>query len=76
MDLSIEKKNQRKLAAKKRLLIHQSFNNRFVNFNKLLQKIKWFKEGKIIASFLSIKTDILISDVEITCIFTFLFAKV
>ena len=58
MDLSIEKKNQRKLAAKKRLLIHQSFNNRFVDFNKLLQKNKWFKEGKIIASFLSIKTEI------------------
>ena len=47
MDLSIEKKNQRKLAAKKRLLIHQSFNNRFVDFNKLLKKNQWFKEGKI-----------------------------
>ena len=58
MDLSIEKKNQRKLAAKKRLPIHQSFNNRFVDFNKLLQKNKWFEEGKIIASFLSIKTEI------------------
>ena len=44
MDLSIEKKNQRKLAAKKRLLTHQSFNNRFVDFNKLLQKNKWFKD--------------------------------
>ena len=46
MDLSIKKKNQRKLAAKKRLLIHQSFNNRFVDFNKLLLKYKWFQEGK------------------------------
>ena len=58
MDLSIEKKNQRKFAAKKRLLIHQSFRNRFVDFNKLLQKNQWFKKGKIIASFLSIKTEI------------------
>ena len=58
MNLSIEKKNQRKLAEKKRLLIHQSFNNRLVDFNKLLQKNKWFKDGKIIASFLSIKTEI------------------
>ena len=58
MDLSIKKKNQRKLAAKKRLLIHQSLNNRLLDFNKLLQKNKWFKEGKIIASFLSIKTEI------------------
>ena len=38
MDLSIEKKNQRKLAEKKRLLIHQSFTNRLVDFNILLQK--------------------------------------
>jgi len=58
MDYRIEKNNQRKLAAKKRLLIHQSFRNRFVDFNKLLQKNKWFQEGKIIASFLSIKTEI------------------
>ena len=58
MDLSIEKKNQRKLATKKRSLIHQLLNNSFLDFHKLLQKNKWFNEGKIIASFLSIKTEI------------------
>ena len=41
MDLSIEKKNQRKLAEKKRLIIHQSFNNRLIDFNKLLKIILW-----------------------------------
>ena len=58
MDLSIEKKNQRKFAIKKRLVVHQSLSKSILDFNKLLQKNKWFKEGKIIASFLSIKTEI------------------
>jgi len=58
MDLSIEKNNQRKLAIKKRLLIHQSLSKRLLDFNNLLQKYTWFKEGKIIASFLSIRTEI------------------
>ena len=58
MDLSIKKKIQRNLATKKRLFVHQSFNNISFDFKKLLQNNNTFKEGKIIASFLSIKTEI------------------
>ena len=54
----MEKKNQRKFEIKKRLVVHQSLSKSILDFNKLLQKNKWFKEGKIIASFLTIKTEI------------------
>jgi len=58
MNLDSRKKIQRERAIKKRFLINQSFQKKIAKFNDDFFKIKWFEDGKIIASFLSIKTEI------------------
>ena len=57
IDIKLQKKNQRVLAEKKRLFIHQSINNNF-SFDKMLDENNWFKKYRVIASFLSIKSEI------------------
>ena len=58
MNIDFKKKNQRIIAAKKRLILNKSikFDEDFFE-NQLLEQ-KWFRESKIIASFLSIKSEI------------------
>ena len=56
-EIYLLKKKQRKEQAKKRSLIDTSIlSNNF--FYKKLNNYDWFKKRKIIASFLSIKSDI------------------
>ena len=58
IDINLEKKKQRKIAAKNRFLIHQSTVVNLIDLKKELFTNKFFKNKKIIASFLSIKTEI------------------
>tara|TARA_Y100001970_G_scaffold293020_1_gene437246 strand:+ start:2160 stop:2741 length:582 start_codon:yes stop_codon:yes gene_type:complete len=57
-NINFLKKEQRKFAIKKRLEINKIINldNNF--FYKRIIQIEWFKKSKVIASFLSIKTEI------------------
>jgi len=57
-NIDLEKKNQRQFFSKKRLLIHQSLNLKNVFFYKLLNNYQWYEKSKIIASFISIKSEI------------------
>ena len=62
-ELHLLKKKQRKEQTKKRSLIDTSvLSNNF--FYKKLTKYDWFNEGKIIASFLSIKSEISTNDLN------------
>ena len=62
-ELYLLKKKQRKEQTKKRSLIDTSIlSNNF--FYKKLTKHDWFNEGKIIASFLSIKSEISTNDLN------------
>ena len=56
-DLDLLKKIQRKEQSKKRLLIDTSIVSNNAFYNKLT-KNDWFNSGKIVASFLSIKSEI------------------
>ena len=56
--IEIEKINQRLIYKKKRLIINQSIDNKNLFFNKKIEGSSWFKKGKIIASFLSINSEI------------------
>ena len=62
-EIYLLKKKQRKEQTKKRSLIDTSvLSNNF--FYKKLTKYDWFNEGKIIASFLSIKSEISTNDLN------------
>lgn len=58
MNIEIKKKSQRITAARKRLILNSSIKLNEVFFEKELIKKKWFTESNIIASFLSIKSEI------------------
>ena len=51
------KKKQREVAVKKRLLLKQKENNNFLFMAKLAEN-SWFENSEVIASFLSIKSEI------------------
>ena len=57
-DINFLKKDQRKLLSKKREIIHKNTNLKKIFFNKIIDNLVWFKQGKIVASFLSIKSEI------------------
>ena len=58
MDIKLQKKKQRDLASKNRLILHQSNNENNFSFDKILNENYWFKKSRIVASFLSIKSEI------------------
>jgi 5-formyltetrahydrofolate cyclo-ligase len=57
-EIDLKKKNQRKIASKKRLKIYQSIKNVDLLFCKNFYKSKFYVKSNIIASFLSIKSEI------------------
>ena len=75
-DLNIKKKNQRIASSKKRFLINKYINLENSLFYKVFNKHIWYKKSKVIASFLSIKSEIptekinkfIISDGKILCL--------
>ena len=58
LNISELKKNQRKKYSKKRFILSRSVKFHSDIFYKTLHKHSWFKESKVIASFISIKTEI------------------
>ena len=58
LDINLKKKKQRHKAAKKRFLLKQSVNQNDLLFEKTLKRNYWFNKSKVVASFLSIKSEI------------------
>ena len=58
MDINFLKNNQRNLSSKKREIIHKEANLEKIFFDKIITNLYWFKKRKIIASFMSIKSEI------------------
>ena len=58
IDIKLQKKNQRDLSLKKRLILHKSINKNNFSFHKILNENFWFKKSRVVASFLSIKSEI------------------
>ena len=58
IDLVLQKTKQRKEASTNRILINKSFQNKLLKFKYRFFEKQWFKKSKIIASFLSIKSEI------------------
>ena len=56
--ISFLKKNQRYESSKKRLILNKSINIESLFFDNILRSTEWFKNSKIVASFLSIKSEI------------------
>ena len=56
--IDLKKKNQRSLQSKKRLILKKTIDTENFFFYKELNKCKWFVESKIVASFISIKSEI------------------
>ena len=56
--ISLLKKNQRHLSSNKRLILNKSINIENLFFDNLLCSADWFRKSKIVASFLSIKSEI------------------
>jgi 5-formyltetrahydrofolate cyclo-ligase len=57
-NISVLKKNQRHQSSKKRLILSKSINIESLFFDNILHTTDWFKKSKIVASFLSIKSEI------------------
>ena len=57
-NLGLLKKEQRSQSSKKRLILNQSINIESLFFDNILCSTDWFKKSKIVASFLSIKSEI------------------
>jgi len=58
IDINFHKKNQRDFARKKRLIINESFNENDLIFCKILNQYDWFLKSNVVATFLSIKSEI------------------
>ena len=58
INIKLQKQNQRKLSKKKRLVFHHSINNDNFSFDKILNKNYWFQKSRVVASFISIKSEI------------------
>ena len=57
-EIDILKKKQRELLSKKRIFLRKSINLNDVLFYEILNKYNWFIESNIVASFMSIKSEI------------------
>jgi len=57
-NINLLKKNQRYQSSKKRLILKKSINIESLFFDSILCRADWFKKSKIVASFLSIKSEI------------------
>ena len=57
-NISLLKKNQRYQSSKKRLILNKIINPESLFFDNILSNMDWFKKSKIVASFLSIKSEI------------------
>ena len=58
IDINLQKKNQRVLSAQNRLQLHYKINKKNLLFYKILNSYHWFEESAVIASFVSIKSEI------------------
>ena len=57
-NIDLLKKNQRYQSSKKRLILNKSINVDSLFFDNILCSADWFKKSKVVASFLSIKSEI------------------
>ena len=57
-NIDLLKKNQRYQSSKKRLILNKTINVESLFLNNILSRMDWFKKSKIVASFLSIKSEI------------------
>ena len=58
MDINLQKKKQRASSVKNRLHLHKKINKKNLLFYKILNSHHWFKKSTVIASFVSIKSEI------------------
>jgi 5-formyltetrahydrofolate cyclo-ligase len=58
IDINLQKKKQRTLSVKKRFILNKFYSPNNLSFNEILQKIDWFNNSIVVASFISIKSEI------------------
>ena len=58
INIKLQKKNQRDLSKKNRLIFHKSIIEDNFSFDKILNENYWFEKSRVVASFLSIKSEI------------------
>ena len=58
INIKLQKKNQRVLSTKNRLILQQSIKENNFSFDKILNESYWFEKSRVVASFLSIKSEI------------------
>ena len=58
VDIKLQKKKQRNLSTKNRLILHLSNREKNFSFDKTLNQNYWFEKSRVVASFISIKSEI------------------